>query len=156
MIEVSQDLPTGSNVSAGYRRFAMTVLLIISTLNFLDRQIISILAEPIKKDLHMADWHLGAMTGLAFALFYTILGIPIARYAETGNRPRIIGVAVALWSLVTIACGLRRISFNWSCTECLSVSVKRAARQLPTRSFLTTRHVSNVVRRLPSIRWEHR
>ena len=98
-------MPNGAPISAVYRRYALIVLMIISTLNFLDRQIVSILAEPIKEDLQLADWHVGLMSGLAFALFYTTMGIPIARYAETGHRPRIIGVAVGLWSLLTIACG---------------------------------------------------
>lgn len=92
-------------VSPGYRRYALTVLLVIYILNFLDRQIVAILAEPIKHDLGLADWQLGVMTGLAFAVFYTVLGIPIARYAETGHRPRIIASAAAVWSLFTIACG---------------------------------------------------
>lgn len=97
--------PIPPTVSPAYRRYALTVLLIIYILNFLDRQIVSILAEPIKNELHLADWQLGVMTGLAFALFYTVLGIPIARLAETGDRPRIIAVAAGLWSVFTIACG---------------------------------------------------
>jgi MFS family permease len=97
--------PTIAPVSKAYRRYALTILLVIYILNFLDRQIVAILAEPIKNELHLADWQLGVMTGLAFALFYTVLGIPIARYAETGHRPRIIAVSAGLWSLFTIACG---------------------------------------------------
>ncbi|KTE23972.1 MULTISPECIES: MFS transporter [unclassified Sphingopyxis] len=97
--------PAIAPVSKAYRRYALSVLLVIYILNFLDRQIVAILAEPIKHDLGLADWQLGVMTGLAFALFYTVLGIPIARYAETGHRPRIIAVAAGLWSLFTLACG---------------------------------------------------
>jgi MFS family permease len=92
-------------VSAKFRRYALGLLLAIYTLNFLDRQIINILAEPIKRELHLADWQLGMMSGLAFALFYTFLGIPIARQAETSNRPRIIAASVAAWSLFTVLCG---------------------------------------------------
>lgn len=101
----SHAAPAVAQVSTGYRRYALCVLLVIYILNFLDRQIVSILAEPIKHDLGLADWQLGLMTGLAFALFYTLLGIPIARVAETGNRPRIIAAAAGAWSLFTIACG---------------------------------------------------
>lgn len=90
---------------AGYRRYAVTVLLILFVLSFLDRHIINILAEPIRNDLGLADWQIGIMSGLAFALLYTLAGIPIARYAEHGHRPRIIGVAVAVWSLFTALCG---------------------------------------------------
>ena len=105
MTSEAPTLPAVAPMSPAYRRYALSVLLVIYILNFLDRQIVAILAEPIKHDLGLADWQLGVMTGLAFALFYTVLGIPIARYAETGHRPRIIAVAAGLWSLFTLACG---------------------------------------------------
>lgn len=107
---VSTDTPPAASAadktpfSAGYTRYAMWLLLGIYIINFLDRQVINILAEPIKKDLHLADWQLGLMSGLAFALFYTVLGIPIARFAERSNRPVIIGSAVAVWSGFTALC----------------------------------------------------
>eukprot|EP01031_Cornospumella_fuschlensis_P021164 gene21164-25935_t len=69
-------------LSPAYVRYALWVLLIIYTLNFVDRQIVAILAGPIKKDLGISDGQLGMLIGLAFAFFYTILGIHIARYAE--------------------------------------------------------------------------
>jgi len=92
--------------SKAYRRYALIVLLAAYTLNFLDRQILAILAEPIKQDLGFQDWQLGLLTGLAFALFYTILGIPIASLSERGNRPMIIGSAIAVWSGFTALCGM--------------------------------------------------
>lgn len=94
----------GTPYSAGYTRYAMFLLLGIYVVNFLDRQVINILAEPIKNDLGLADWQLGLMSGLAFAVFYTFLGIPIARMAERKNRPYIIGTAVAVWSGFTALC----------------------------------------------------
>ena len=90
--------------SRGYTRYAMWLLLGIYVVNFLDRQVVNILAEPIKNDLGLADWQLGLMSGLAFAVFYTFLGIPIARLAERKNRPYIIGTAVAAWSGFTALC----------------------------------------------------
>lgn len=90
--------------SPGYTRYAMFLLLGIYIVNFLDRQVVNILAEPIKNDLGLADWQLGLMSGLAFALFYTFLGIPIARMAERKNRAFIIGGAVAVWSGFTALC----------------------------------------------------
>jgi len=93
-------------LSAGPRRYALGLLLVIYILNFLDRQVVNILAEPIKLDLGLADWQLGALTGLAFALFYTVLGLPIARLAERADRVKIISVAVGVWSACTLACGL--------------------------------------------------
>lgn len=84
--------------SRAYTRYAMGLLLGIYIVNFLDRQVVNILAEPIKHDLGLADWQLGLMSGLAFAVFYTFLGLPIARLAERSNRAKIIGVSVAVWS----------------------------------------------------------
>ena len=92
-------------VSAGFRRYALIILLMVYTVNFLDRQIVSILAEPIKNDLHLKDWHIGLMSGFAFAMFYCFLGLPIARLAESFNRVWIIGGSLAVWSGFTIACG---------------------------------------------------
>jgi predicted MFS family arabinose efflux permease len=84
------------------------ILLIVYIFNFIDRQIVNILAEPIAKDLHLSDTQIGLMTGIAFALFYTVLGLPIARYADRPgtNRPRLIAAALAIWSGMTALCGL--------------------------------------------------
>jgi len=128
--------PPLSPVSPAYRRYALTVLLIIYFLNFLDRQIVAILAEPIKNELHLADWQLGVMTGLAFALFYTVLGIPIARYAETGHRPRIIAVAAGLWSLFTIACGFAQ-NFVQLVACRIGVGIGEAGCTPPAHSLIT-------------------
>lgn len=93
-------------LSPAHRRYALTVLLVIYIFNFLDRQVVNILAEPIKNDLGLSDLQLGMLTGLAFAVFYTFLGLPIARLAERSNRVKIISAAVAVWSIFTVACGL--------------------------------------------------
>jgi len=89
-------------------RVTLWILLIVYIFNFIDRQIVNILAEPIANDLGLSDTQIGLMTGLAFALFYTALGLPIARYADrpTTNRPRLIAVALATWSAMTALCGL--------------------------------------------------
>lgn len=87
------------------RRYTLGLLLIIYTLGFLDRQIINIIAEPIKRDLKLTDGELGLLTGVAFALFYTILGLPIARLADRADRSRVIAASVAVWSGFTILCG---------------------------------------------------
>lgn len=92
-------------VSDPYRRYAMWLLLVIYTLNFLDRQIMNTLAEPIKRELGLSDSAIGAMTGLLFALFYTFLGIPIARLAERSNRSMIISGSLVVWSGFTVLCG---------------------------------------------------
>jgi MFS family permease len=92
--------------SLAYRSYVLLVLVIVYTFNFIDRQIIGILAVPIKAELSLSDSQLGLMGGLAFALFYTLLGIPIARLADRVSRIGIMTAALALWSLMTAVCGL--------------------------------------------------
>lgn len=89
-------------------RLVLWTLLFVYVLNFLDRQIVNILAELIKTDLGLSDTQIGLMTGLAFALFYTVLGIPIARYADNPktSRTALISVSLAFWSGMTALCGL--------------------------------------------------
>ena len=128
--------PVINPVSTGYRRYALWVLLIIYTLNFLDRQVVNILAEPIKRDLGLADWQLGMMTGLAFAIFYTVLGIPIARIAETRNRPMIIGASVAAWSAFTVLCGFTQ-NFWQLILARIGVGVGEAGCTPPAHSLIT-------------------
>jgi predicted MFS family arabinose efflux permease len=98
--------PTGSSEKTV--RVTLWVLLFVYIFNFIDRQIVNILAEPIARDLQLDDTQIGLMTGLAFALFYTVLGLPIARYADRPgtSRPRLIAVALAMWSAMTALCGL--------------------------------------------------
>jgi len=89
-------------------RLLMWTLLIVYIFNFLDRQIVNILAEEISRDLNLSDAQIGLMTGLAFALFYTFLGIPIARYVDRPktNRAHVITISLGVWSAMTAACGL--------------------------------------------------
>ena len=88
-------------------RTMMWVLLLVYILNFLDRQILNILAEPIKAELKLSDTQLGLLAGPAFAVFYAVLGIPIARYSDRGstNRVSLISVSLAIWSGMTVLCG---------------------------------------------------
>jgi len=89
-----------------YRRYALGLLVAIYTVNFLDRQIVTILIPDIQRDLQLSNTEVGAMAGLWFALLYTILGIPIARYADRGDRPLIMTVSLAVWSGFTLLGGL--------------------------------------------------
>ncbi|WGM39100.1 MFS transporter [Caulobacter sp. NIBR1757] len=132
----ADDGPGIEPLSKGFRRYALWTLMIIYTLNFLDRQIVNILAEPIKKDLHLADWQLGMMTGLAFALFYTVLGIPIARKAEKSNRPMIIGGALAVWSGFTMLCGFAQNFWHLVLAR-IGVGVGEAGCTPPAHSLIT-------------------
>ncbi len=88
------------------RHYALFVLFVIYTFNFIDRQILSILIEPVKTELGLSDTAMGMLTGFAFALFYATLGIPIARLADRYSRRNLISVAVGLWSFMTALCGI--------------------------------------------------
>ena len=89
----------------GYRIWFVTVLLLLSTLNFADRAILSILAQPIKEDLQLTDTQLGVLQGLGFAILYSLLGLPLGWLAERVNRRNLLAACVAVWSLMTTACG---------------------------------------------------
>lgn len=96
----------GAALPRSYRQWALFLLVVVYSCNFIDRTIVSVLGEAIKTDLKLADWQLGVLGGLSFAVFYTAMGIPIARLAERKSRVGIIAASVALWSLMTAACGL--------------------------------------------------
>lgn len=93
--------------AASTSRVMLWTLLIVYTLNFLDRTIVNILAEPIKAELGLSDTALGLLAGPAFAVFYAVLGLPIARYADrpSTNRVTLISVSLAIWSAMTVLCG---------------------------------------------------
>lgn len=91
--------------AAPTRNLALALLTLVYGVNFVDRQLIGILAEPIRQELGLSDRQLGLLGGLAFALFYTILGVPIARIAERRGRVAIIAGSLALWSLMTALTG---------------------------------------------------
>jgi predicted MFS family arabinose efflux permease len=99
---------SGTGAGAQSVRLTLWLLLIVYVFNFIDRQIVNILAEPIARDLQLNDTQIGLMTGLAFALVYTGLGFPLARYADrpTTSRPRLIAVSLAVWSGMTALCGI--------------------------------------------------
>src|SRR3954471_7715037 len=94
---------SGSGEKAGGR--VLLILLLAYIFNFIDRQIIGVLAVPIKADLALSDTQLSLMGGIAFALFYSGLAIPIAWLADRRSRVNIIALSIGLWSLFTAACG---------------------------------------------------
>ncbi len=91
--------------SRGYRSYVLGALLVVYIFNFIDRTIINILTEPIKESFGVEDWQMGLLGGPTFAILYTLLGLPIARFAERINRVWIIVAAVGIWSLMTALCG---------------------------------------------------
>ncbi len=94
-----------SRLTANY---ALAVLLLAYIFSFIDRQVLSLLVEPMKADLGITDFEVSLLQGMAFALFYTLMGIPIARLADTRRRTVIISIGIALWSAMTCLCGLAK------------------------------------------------
>ncbi|MDE2562075.1 MAG: MFS transporter [Sphingomonadales bacterium] len=93
-----------------YSWYALGVLVLVYVLNFVDRQILSILANDIKRDLHVDDAYLGFLYGTAFAIFYALFGIPLGKLADSWKRVRLMSVGLALWSVMTAFSGLARSS----------------------------------------------
>src|SRR5438067_13477505 len=88
------------------RYYVLGLLTIVYALNFLDRTIFNVLIEPIKKEFALSDTTMGLLAGFGFVLFYSLLGIPIARVADRLNRRNIVAVAFAFWSAMTFLCGM--------------------------------------------------
>lgn len=122
--------------SSLYRYLVLGVLLLVYLLNYLDRQLVSLLAEPIKRDLALTDTQLGMVTGLAFAFFYTTFGVPVAWLADRRRRTSIVALACGLWSLFTAACGLAR-SFPFLALARTGVGVGEAGGVPPSYSILS-------------------
>lgn len=91
--------------SHAYGNYVLALLLVVGIVNFLDRQILAVLLESIKREFGFTDTQLGLLGGVAFGIFYATLGIPIARLADVYNRRNIISIAVGLWSFMTALCG---------------------------------------------------
>jgi predicted MFS family arabinose efflux permease len=89
----------------GYRPYVLAVLILVYTCNFVDRNLMGVLGQAIKTELKLEDWQLGVLAGPAFALLYSVAGLPVARVAERANRTSIIAAAVAVWSAMTAASG---------------------------------------------------
>jgi MFS family permease len=122
--------------STQYRAYVMCILVLVYTFNFIDRQIVGILAVPIKADLLLTDTQLGLMGGLAFALFYTALGIPIAMLADRKNRTWIITIALTVWSAMTAVCGLAQNFWQLFLAR-LGVGVGEAGGVAPAYSLIS-------------------
>lgn len=114
----------------------VTLCMIAYVFSFIDRQILSLLIEPIKADLSLSDTQFGLLQGLAFSLFYATMGIPIASLADRYPRPLIIVAGVAIWSAATMACGLAR-SFGQLFVARLGVGAGEAALSPATYSLIS-------------------
>jgi MFS family permease len=126
------------------------VLLLAYILSFIDRNIMAILVGPIRASFAITDFQYGLLHGLAFTLFYTVLGLPIGRLADLGNRRAIIGIGVLFWSVMTCACGLVR-GFTGLFVTRMGVGVGEAALSPPAHSLLSDLFPARVLPRAMSI-----
>lgn len=98
------DSPAVPVFTAAYKRYALTVMTVVYLFNLVDRGLMMLLLQPIKEDLNLSDTQLGLLTGIAFGLFYATMGVPLARWADRGNRATIASLAIGLWGLTVMAC----------------------------------------------------
>jgi MFS family permease len=94
--------------ASGYSWYVLSVLVVVYILNFIDRQIVSILAVDIKADLGLTDSEMGFLGGAAFAVFYALFGIPLGRLADNWGRVKLLSIGLALWSIMTALSGFSR------------------------------------------------
>jgi len=124
------------SLSNNRANYVLAVLFVVYVVNFIDRQILAILLEPIKNDLQVSDTAMGFLTGFAFAIFYTFTGIPIARWADRGSRTTIIAIGLFLWSTMTGLSGLARNFFQLALAR-IGVGVGEACASPASHSLIS-------------------
>ena len=130
-------IPGAQSARPGARAwFVLALLCFVYVLNFLDRQLLSILAKPIQDELGVTDGQLGLISGLYFAMFYCILAIPVGWLADRTNRVRVLSLACALWSAATAACGFAQ-NYPQLATARMMVGVGEAGGVPPSYSIIS-------------------
>lgn len=127
--------PLADGLAMKRRPLTLALLTFAYFFSYMDRQILAILQEDIRKDLLLSDTQLGLLAGLAFALFYATLGLPVARLADKGNRVNIIAIALALWSGMTAVCGLAQ-NFIQLLLARIGVGIGEAGSSPPSHSII--------------------
>ena len=122
--------------SPGYLRYALGLLTLVYIFNFIDRQILSILLQSIKRDLGLSDLQLGLLSGTAFGIFYATLGVPIARLADVFSRKKVIAICLVIWSGMTALCGTAS-SFAVLLAYRVGVGVGEAGGSPPSHSIIS-------------------
>ena len=117
------------------RTTALALLFLVSLFNYMDRYMLAVLLPAIKADLQLSDTQIGFITGLAFTLFYAIMGIPIARLADRYSRKNIIAIALSVWSAMTALCGLAQ-NFMQLAVARIMVGVGEAGASPPSHSLI--------------------
>ncbi|MEM9254441.1 MAG: MFS transporter [Pseudomonadota bacterium] len=129
------DTDRAQEISPGYANYVLGVLFVVYVFNFIDRQVLSVFIGPIKEEFGATDTQMGLLAGFAFALLYTFAGIPIARWADRGNRRNIIAIGLTVWSAMTVACGMAR-SFAQLAIARVFVGIGEAAGSPPSHSLI--------------------
>ena len=127
--------PLYTQYSTGYRWYVLSVLTLGYIFNFIDRQVMTILLEPIKAEFGATDTQMGLLTGLAFALFYATLGVPMARLADRWSRRNVLAMSMAVWSGMTALCATAS-SFGQLALYRIGVGVGEAGGMPPSQSLL--------------------
>ena len=115
---------------------SLALLALVYIFSFIDRQVLSILLEPIKQEFGASDTQMGLLTGLAFGLIYALLGIPVGRLADTKNRRNIVALCCGIWSLATAACGFATQYWHMLAAR-MSVAVGEAGGMAPSISIVS-------------------
>ncbi len=123
-------------LTAGQANYALVVFLLAYVLSFVDRQVLSLMVDPIRRDLNLSDIQMGLLQGVAFALLYATMGIPFGLLADRVSRRRLIAAGVLFWSAATAMCGLAR-SFPALFVARIGVGVGEAALSPAAHSFLS-------------------
>lgn len=106
--KATQEVPLWSLYRPAQRWWFLAILFLVSLSSYIDRHVVSVLIEPIKREFSASDTMMGLLGGFAFAVFYALLGIPVARLADRGNRKLVITASLFVWSIMTLVCGLAR------------------------------------------------
>lgn len=132
----NSETTTVKELSIVYRNYVLVMLTLVYVFNFIDRQLLVILQEAIKKELSLSDTQLGLLSGFTFALFYVTMGIPIARFADKSNRRNIVTISLGLWSLMTALSGLAR-NFTQLLLARIGVGVGEAGGSPPAHAMIS-------------------
>jgi MFS family permease len=116
----------------------LAMLMVVYTFNFLDRQILAILAEPVKRDLGLTDIQMGTLGGIAFALLYSTMAIPIGILADRRGRAKVIGISLIIWSGFTALCGVAQ-NFGQMFLCRLGVGIGEAGGVAPSYAIIADR-----------------
>lgn len=122
--------------STPYKIYVLLLLVLVYISNYTDRVLLTVLLPSIKAEFHLSDTQLGLMSGTAFALFYATLGIPIARFADRGNRKFVIVASVAVWSVMTAICGTAQ-SFVQLALARVGVGIGEAGSNPPSHAIIS-------------------